>query len=102
MKERKDGLIHLKEIIASIFTRQNLTFNPDDMRIWQVWDEMVGDAVSTKVRPAWFRDGRLRVEVSDPIWLQELEFAREDLREKLNKRLGREAIKKIEFRVRKR
>jgi len=45
------------------------------------------------------RKGLLRVEVSDPIWLQELEFVSEDIREKLNERLGGKRIKKLEFRL---
>jgi hypothetical protein len=41
----------------------------------------------------------LRVEVSDPIWLQEIEFVSDDIRERLNQRLGGKRIKRLEFRL---
>jgi len=41
----------------------------------------------------------LLVMVTDSIWLQELEFKTEDIKERLNGKLQRKAIKKIRFRV---
>ena len=76
-----------------------LPFNPDDARIWEVWDESVGAAIADHARPAYVKKGLLRVEVTDPIWLQELEFAGENIRQKLNENMGREAVSKIEFRL---
>ena len=60
---------------------------------------MVGPSISNNARPSWIKNGALRVRVSDPIWLQELKFLEEDIRRELNETLGREAVKKIEFRV---
>jgi hypothetical protein len=37
--------------------------------------------------------------VSDPIWLQELRFVEKTMRDKLNEKMGRKAIEKIEFRL---
>ena len=99
MDNRTDSLTSLKDIIASILNDSRLPFNPDDAFIWKVWDEAVGKAVARNAQPLWIRDGRLRVKVSDPIWLQELEFAGETIKEKLNRKLGRDGVKKIEFRL---
>jgi predicted nucleic acid-binding Zn ribbon protein len=76
-----------------------LPFNPDDARIWEVWEEVVGPTIANQARPSWIKDGRLRVKVSDPIWLQELKFVEGEIRGKLNKELGRNAVERIEFRV---
>jgi predicted nucleic acid-binding Zn ribbon protein len=59
----------------------------------------VGPAISRNARPSWIKNGKLKVRVSDPIWLQELEFVEESIREKLNTKLGRKAIDRIEFRI---
>ena len=96
---KKDTLTPLKDVISSIFGDSKLAFNPDDAWIWKVWDEVVGDTIANHARPSWIKDGRLRLKVSDPIWLQELEFVEETIREKLNAQLGRKAVKKIEFRI---
>lgn len=98
--ERKGGdLTDLGEILRSLFSDPALPFNPDDYRIWQAWDGIVGQAIATNARPSWIRNGRLRVRVSGPIWLQELEFASETIRERINEALGRPAVKRIEFRL---
>ena len=100
MKETNDSLTPLKKIITDVLRDSSLPFNPDDARIWKVWDKVVGTPIARNAQPSWIKDGRLRIQVSDPIWLQELEFARETIREKLNDELGRKAVKKIEFRLR--
>ena len=97
--DNNEGMISLKDVISAIFRDSSLPFNPDDGRIWKVWNEVVGDPIARHARPAWIKDSRLRVNVTGPIWLQELEFERETIRERLNKRLGRKAVEKIEFRL---
>ena len=99
VSQRKDKLTSLKDIIANIFGDSNLPFNPDDALIWKVWDEAVGPAISKNAHPLWIKDRNLRVSVSDPIWLQELRFAEQTMRDKLNKKMGRDAVEKIEFRL---
>ncbi len=99
MEKDGDSLIPLKDVISNILSDGTLPFNPDDANIWKVWDEVVGPAISKNARPLWVKNGKLKVTVSDPIWLQELQFVEKDIREKLNGTLGRNAVDKIEFRV---
>jgi predicted nucleic acid-binding Zn ribbon protein len=99
MEEKKDSFTSLKDIISGMLNDPSLPFNPADARIWEVWDKAVGPGISKHARPSWIRKGLLRVEVSDPIWLQELEFSAETIKEKLNEQLGVKTIKKIEFRL---
>ena len=98
--EKKDRFTSIKDIISSLLSDPSLPFNPADARIWEIWDEAVGPGIAGHARPSWIRKGLLRVEVSDPIWLQELEFLSGDIRETLNERLGGKSIKKVEFRLR--
>jgi len=97
MVKRRGPLTPLKDVVASLFKGGALPFNPEDAHIWDVWDEVVGDQISQIARPLWVKEGRLRVTVSDPIWLQELEFLEPDIRQRLNERLGRQAVEKIGF-----
>lgn len=99
MKEKKSNLTPIKDIITNLFGDSSLPFNLDDVNIWKVWDEVVGDRIARSAQPSWIKNGRLRVKVSDPIWLQELKFVEEDIKEKLNMKLGRKAVEKIEFRL---
>ena len=99
MKETKGSLTPLKDIISSLFSASELPFNLDDARIWEVWGEVVGPGIANHAHPSWIKNGRLRVVVSDSIWLQELEFVGETIRDRLNGKLGRKAVDKIEFRL---
>ena len=92
-------LTPLSEVLRSLFDDPSLPFNPEDRRIWEVWDDVVGPAIARNARPAWIKDGRLRVWVSGPIWLQELEFAAETIRDRLNQSLGRRAVTRVDFRL---
>jgi len=97
---KKTTLVPLKDILAELLKSADLPFNPEDGLIWRVWNDVVGDMVARNAQPLWVKNRRLRVKVSDPIWLQELAFLEEDIRGKLNDRLGRKAVEKIEFRLR--
>jgi predicted nucleic acid-binding Zn ribbon protein len=99
MDPLKKDLTSLKDIISGLLTDGTLPFNPDDVDIWKVWEEVVGEAISESARPSRIKGRRLKVTVSDPIWLQELTFLESDIREKLNGRLGRTAVEKIDFKV---
>jgi hypothetical protein len=99
MEKDKYSLTSLKDIIGNLLGSGSLPFNPEDADIWSYWDEVVGPAISKNARPSRIKNGVLRVTVSDPIWLQELQFIEESIREKLNGTLGRKAVKKIEYRI---
>ncbi len=95
----KKSLTPLRDVISELLGSGALPINLDDARIWKVWDEVVGPAIARNAQPLRIKNRQLRVRVSDPIWYQELKFIEESIREKLNNRLGRKAVDKIEFSV---
>ena len=101
MNKEKEDLIPIKDVLTSLFKDSQLPFNPADGQIWKVWSEMVGDLIARNARPVWIKNGLLKVHVEDPIWLQELEFIGQDIKDRINQKLGRIAIENIEFRLKK-
>jgi predicted nucleic acid-binding Zn ribbon protein len=99
MTKDKGSLTPIGDILGELMDGDHLPFHPEDAKIWRIWEEAVGPAIAQHAQPLWIKGGRLRVTVSDPIWLQELTFAERQIRDALNQRLGREAVRKIEFRV---
>jgi predicted nucleic acid-binding Zn ribbon protein len=102
MNPKKESLTPLKDILSALLADSKLPFNPQDAAIWKIWEDVVGPAIARNAQPLWIKDRRLRVKGSDPIWLQELSYLEVTLREKLNARLARQAVEKIEFRLRSR
>jgi len=96
---KSPGFTPIKEVIDTIFATSALPINFDDMKIWKLWDGVVGKKVAEHAKPFSIKKGILLVKVTDSIWLQELEFKTEGIKEKLNSKLQRQAIKKIRLRV---
>jgi predicted nucleic acid-binding Zn ribbon protein len=67
------------------------------LELFRVWSAEVGPAIASRAQPTAFRDGILSVRVSTAAWMQELQFAKEDIRQRLNQRLGAEAVRDVYF-----
>ena len=57
--------------------------------IWTEWADVVGAAIARHARPRRLRRGVLVVEVEGAEWMHELQYLKQDLRVRLNERLGR-------------
>ena len=59
------------------------------------WDAGVGPTVARHARPRRLRQGALVVAVDGAEWMQELQFLKHDLCERLNARCGRDIVRDI-------
>jgi hypothetical protein len=83
----------LARVLARIDPQQRLRV----YRLWTFWADEVGAAIAARAQPTAFRGGLLTVAVNGHAWMQELQFLKETLRERLNARLGQAAITDIYF-----
>ena len=67
------------------------------LALFRVWASEVGDAIAAHAEPAGLRDGILSVRVHGAVWMQELQFAKEEIRTRLNHRLGTEVVRDVYF-----
>ncbi len=63
--------------------------------IWRFWPEVVGHVVASRATPLRIINGTLTVVVSSGPWMQELNFLKGMMKDKLNDRLGSEVVKEI-------
>ncbi|NLD35973.1 MAG: DUF721 domain-containing protein [Desulfatiglans sp.] len=96
-EEKKESMSSLKDILQGVLSGANPRFTADS-EIWEVWDEVVGPAIAEHASPVKIKKNKLIVHVPESVWLQELEYVSETIKEKLNQRLGRKAVDKIIFR----
>lgn len=80
-------------MLKRLDTEQNLRA----YEVWTFWDEEVGDALARRAQPSQFRNGLLIVTVSSHGWMQELQFLKDELRDRLNRRLGTDIIRDLYF-----
>lgn len=63
--------------------------------IWAEWSDVVGPTIAAHAKPTRLRRGVLVVVVDGPDWMQELQFLKRDVCDRLNARLGTSAVRDI-------
>jgi len=66
-------------------------------RLWSFWNDEVGATIARRAQPARVRNGILFVTVATHSWMQELQFMKDTIRDRLNARLGAALIRDIFF-----
>ena len=87
----------LGDILHRTVRRLPLKRKLDDYAIWDIWEDTVGATVARNARPEKIRNGTLFVKVRAAAWMQQLQYMKDILLEKLNQRLEREAVRNIFF-----
>lgn len=84
----------LGEMVENRNWRRNLALN----RVFEFWNDAVGSDIAAHSQPKVIRGKVLWVDVTDSIWMQQLHFQKEHLREVINKRIAyEEGIEDIRF-----
>src|SRR5512137_2734886 len=63
------------------------------------WDEIVGESVAEHSQPRSIRNRILFIDVTHPTWMQQLQFLKPTLLEKVNTFLGESLIHDIRFKL---
>ena len=85
------------EVLGNSLKRLDLSYRLNEYGIWPVWDEVVGKTIAVNAQPEKIRNGTLFVKVTSSVWMQQLQFMKEMIAERLNNRLNREVVKNIFF-----
>jgi predicted nucleic acid-binding Zn ribbon protein len=99
MTEKKPQLERLGEVLDKSLKRLDLGPRLNDYGVWPIWNDIVGPTIARNAQPEKIRGGTLFVKVSSPVWMQQLQFMKEMIAERLNHRLEREVVKNIFFMV---
>lgn len=87
----------LGDILDRTVRRLPLRQKLDDYALWEIWDDTVGRAVARNAQPERIRNGTLFVRVRAPVWMQQLQYMKDVMAERLNERLGRQVVTNIFF-----
>jgi predicted nucleic acid-binding Zn ribbon protein len=87
----------LGEILNKSLKRLDLSPRLDEYGVWPIWNDIVGATIARNAQPEKIRNGTLFVKVSGATWMQELQYMKEMISQKLNQSLGREVVKNIFF-----
>lgn len=82
-------------MLADIVDRLEFRERLREHAVWNVWSEVVGKLLASKAEPARIEDGKLFIRVSSSTWMQELQFLKDEIRTRLNHRLGAPIVRDI-------
>lgn len=85
------------EILDHSLKRLDLSGRLREHEVWPIWNEIVGSTIARNAQPEKIRNGTLFVKVASPVWMQQLQYMKEMIAEKLNQSLGGDVVKNIFF-----
>ena len=71
----------------------------EECRVVEIWDDVVGDTIAAQTQPIGISKGMLKVTVADHAWLQQLQFLKHDISNKLNEALKVDLVENIYFQI---
>ncbi len=89
----------LGTVLQQAMEASRIDIDLDAYRLWQQWDHVVGTTIAQNTRPEAIKGKLLLVNVSSAPWMQQLQFLKPELIEKLNETLGKEVVGDIRFKI---
>lgn len=97
MRKSLPQLEKIGEILEKSLKRLDQSGRLAEYGVWPIWNEIVGPTIALNAQPERIRQATLFVKVTSPIWMQQLQYMKEMITDKLNERLMSEVVKNIFF-----
>jgi hypothetical protein len=97
MPKNDSPIDRLGQVLDKSLKRLDLSPRLDEYGVWPIWNETVGPTIARNAQPEKIRNGTLFVKVTSPVWMQQLQYMKEMIVEKLNQRLKTDIVKNIFF-----
>lgn len=75
-------------VLSGLLERLEFRERLREYAVWNVWEEVVGDVLASKTEPIRIEEGKLVIRVANSTWMQEIQYLKDDIRIRLNRRLG--------------
>ena len=89
----------IRDIVKSVFTRIESGKTVPREEIESSWKEIVGDAGAKHSRPSDLRKKELIILVDSSGWMQELSLQKRQILKALKRKLGKDTISEIQFKI---
>ncbi|OPL11546.1 MAG: hypothetical protein AVO39_05580 [delta proteobacterium MLS_D] len=90
-------LERLGEFLPATLMKQRIFIDTIPPNLTRLWTKTVGPQIARQTGPCRFRDGMLSVRVSTSSWMQQLQFMKDEILDRLNAADPQHTIKKIKF-----
>ncbi len=97
--KEKRSFVHIGSVLRDMLKKSRLETDTSLIKVWDIWQEAVGDMIAANTRPAAFKGNLLIVNATSSSWLQQLRFLKPEILQKVNHVLGNVSVKDIKFKV---
>ena len=98
-KKQNNGVVHIGDIMAGVLKTCRHDDDGELSKVWNLWDDAVGDTIAKNARPEAFKGRMLLVRVNSSPWMHHLQFLKKDIIKKVNTALGKELVQEIKFKI---
>lgn len=98
-RTKQARLQSIGEVLFPILKKRGLASKVEENAILKLWPKAVGPQIASKTKPDCLRNGTLFVKTTSSVWVQQLHFVKEEIRDKLNQLSGKSTINDIRFLV---
>jgi len=101
MRERnqKTDFVHIGKLIDHVLSEYRRESDGELTQVWQIWDNVVGEAIANNAQPAAFKGRLLLVHVTSSTWIHQLQFLKRDIISKLNAAFDKALVEEIKFKI---
>jgi hypothetical protein len=92
-------LVPIGEILDAALKRRGMAVKREETAVFKLWPRATGPQIALQTRPDGWRAGILFVRAASSVWVQQLHFMKEDIRQKLNSLAGKAVVRDIHFTV---
>ncbi len=85
MSNRVSRPVPLKKIIDSLIESYGIKNTLSQYKIFNVWENVVGDQIAKVAKPEVVKYGELYLKVNDNVWRHELFYMKSEILEKIKK-----------------
>ena len=97
--KEKRSFVHIGSVLRDMLKNSRLETDTSLIKVWDIWQEAVGDVIAANTRPAAFKGNLLIVNTTSSSWIQQLRFLKPEILQKVNHVLGNVSVKDIKFKV---
>ncbi len=85
------------EVLGKFFKRAGMNRKIQEQKILNGWEKAVGEGIAEKTQAVSVRNRVLQVKVVNSVWMQELQFMKELIMQKMEQETGNNILKDIRF-----
>ena len=96
-RRRQKDLLKLGDVLQRTLKRREVFVPFEDRKLLEIWRQSVGPQIATRTHPENIRRGTLFVKVATSVWMQQLQYMKKEIIEKMNRLHGGETVQNIRF-----